>query len=150
MYDYGNFYQLIGDVILRFIERKPSPFPGSVLSREGVWMCPPWKRAMVFVFLVRNLLEMKSQKMWSKFSYEDYCVNKRSFKRYLQQDEIIMKRSTKYRRLPVVCCPGGTFAGKKKTVVSKRKTGYSSISEDSPLKRRCKLADSTTEEEEDE
>jgi len=118
-----------------------------VLSREEVWLCPPWKRAMVFVFLVRNLLDMKSQKMWSKFTYEDYCVNKRSFKRYMERDEIIIKKAKMYRNLPVTNAE--TVNKIKKTVVSKRKTGYSSISEDSPMKRRCKLADSTTEEEDE-
>ena len=97
---------------------------------------------MGFVFLIRYLLDMKSQKMWSKFTYDDYCVNKRSFQRYLLKDEVIIKRAKKYRKLPVAAPPA-----EKKTVVSKKKAGYSSFSEDSPMKRCCQLADSTTEEE---
>ena len=95
---------------------------------------------MVFVFLARYLLDMASQKIWSKFTYSDYRINKRAFKRYMEKDDIIMKRSRKYRKLPVL----------NATVVAKRKnTGYSSFSEDSPVKRRCTLADNTTSEEED-
>jgi len=65
----------------------------------------------------------------------------------MERDEIIIKKAKMYRNLPVTNAE--TVNKIKKTVVSKRKTGYSSISEDSPMKRRCKLADSTTEEEDE-
>ena len=93
---------------------------------------------MVFVFLTRYLLDMGSQNMWSKFTYNDYRINKRTFKRYMLKDDIIIKTSTTYRKLPVI---GPTVVKRKK------KTGYSSFSDDSPVKRRCTLAESTTDEE---
>ena len=96
---------------------------------------------MVFVFLARNVLEMKSQGMWTKFSYEDYRVNKRLFSRYLKKDKEIIERAAKYQALPKTVS--------KKVKLKKKRTGYSSSSEDSPVKRGCKIGDSTTDEEEE-
>ena len=94
---------------------------------------------MVFVFLARNVLEMKSQGIWAKFSYEDYRVNKRLFSRYLKKDKDIIERARRYQALPQRVS--------KKVKLKKKRTGYSSISENSPVKRRLKIGDSTTEEE---
>ena len=93
---------------------------------------------MVFVFLVRHVLEMTSQKMWARFSYEDYRVNKRCFARYMKKDEEIMKRSLQFQRLPDTTS--------KKVVSKRKKTGYSSETEESPVKRRLVIGDSTTDE----
>ena len=82
----------------------------------------------------------------SKFSYEDYRVNKRCFKRFMEKDDIIMKRSSRFQKLPEVIEVTNNMLLRKKR---KKKTGYSSFSEDSPVKRRCQLGDSTTEEDED-
>ena len=96
---------------------------------------------MVFVFLVRHLLRMPSQKIWSKFTYEDYKVNKRCFKRFVEHDKLIMKRSRKFRKLPKT----HTVKSKKKS--RSEKASCVSFSEESPMKRRCVLGDSTTSEE---
>ena len=140
MFDYGPLYQMIGDAIISFVQVKPTPFPGMLLSKESFWKCPKWKRAMVFVFLVRHVLEMTSQKMWARFTYADYRVNKRCFTRYMKKDQEIMERSLKYQKLPETTT--------EKVVSKRKKTGYSSFSEESPVKRRLKIGDDTTTDEE--
>ena len=131
---------MIGDAIISFVKVKPTPFAGMLLSKESFWKCPKWKRAMVFLFLVRHVLEMTSQKMWAKFTYEDFRVNKRCFTRYMKKDKEIMERSLMYQKLPETTA--------EKAVSKRKKTGgYSSYSEDSPVKRRLKIGDSTTDEE---
>lgn len=94
---------------------------------------------MVFVFLVRHVLEMTSQKMWARFTYGDYRVNKRCFTRYMKKDKEIMERSLIYQELPETTT--------EKVVSKRKKTGYSSFSEESPVKRRLKIGDDTTDEE---
>jgi len=84
----------------------------------------------------------------SKFSYEDYRVNKRCFKRFMEKDDIIMKRSSRFQKLPeVIELTNNAMLLRKKR--QKKTAGYSSFSEDSPVKRRCQLGDSTTEEDEE-
>ena len=81
----------------------------------------------------------------SKFTYEDYKVNKRCFSRFMLKDEVVMKRATVFQKLPETLVVTHETVAKKR----KKKTGYSSLSENSPVKakRRCKIGDDTTEEE---
>ena len=76
--------------------------------------------------------------MWSNFSLEDYRVNKRSFSRYVKMEKKIMERSKKYLRLPQTT--------DTRVIKKRKKTGYSSFSEESPVKKQMVLGDSTTDE----
>ena len=57
----------------------------------------------------------------------------------MKKDKEIMERSVKYQKLPETTTEKA--GSKRKT------TGYSSFSEDSPVKRRLKIGDNTTDEE---
>ena len=142
--DYGRLYRLIGDAIVEFIKRKPQPFHHALLSKERFWSSPKWKRAMVFVFLMRHVLKFPSQKMWKRFREKDYKLNYRSFSRFMTKDEAIMKRSSKFRQIR----DNENRDGKKKGQV-KRKVSYSSMSSDTPTKRRCVLDVDTTDDDEE-
>ena len=140
--DHAQMYNLLGNAIIHFIKLKPQPFGGALVCQVDFWKSPKWKRALVFVFLVRHVLEFPSQKIWNTFDLADYKINVRSFKRWMKLDETIMRRCTKYNALPATADP----SKRKKRKAKPRPSSYSS---ESPMRRRCQLADSTTEEEDD-
>lgn len=109
------------------------------MSKRDFWMCPKWKRAMVFVFLVRYLLGFTSQKLWSKFSIEDYKLNIRVFNRWLTKDHLVMKRSKVFEKLPEM-----VQVVKPKR---KKKAKVSASSSESPMKRRFVVLSDTTDSE---
>ena len=142
--NHQGLHRHVSDAIFRFIELKPSPFPGALQSQEDFWAVKPWKRAMVFVFQVRHLLNFPAQKIWSSFSVNDYKLNVRSFKRWIKMDKEVMSVSKKLLKLPKAYT-----AGKKRKHKSKRKTiDLTTSASDSPMKRRCDVGDDTTDEDE--
>ena len=140
--DHGKMYNLLGNAIIEFIKLKPGPFGGALASQQDFWKSPKWKRALVFVFLVRHILQFSSQKIWNSFNLADYKINVRSFKRWMKLDETIIKRCTAFHKLSATADP----SKRKKRKANPRPSSYSS---ESPMRRRCQLADSTTEEEND-
>ena len=140
--DYDDLYCLLGDAVCDFMKLKPQPFTNSLLSKKDFWVIPQWKRAMIFVFLSRYVMEKNSQKMWQRFTYEDYKHNWRSFKRWCVYEDKIMNRSKVFSELPEDC------------ESSNRKRIYNLIhvatsSAESPMKRRIKLNDDTTDSDDD-
>ena len=47
-----------------------------------------WKRALLYVFIVRYMLGFPSQKIWNKFTHKDYKLNVRCFKRWLRYEKM--------------------------------------------------------------
>ena len=78
--DEDEMYSLIGDAIMEFMRLKNLPFPHALFSKKHFWEVPSWKRAMVFVFLVRVMLGLKSPKQWKLYNVKDYKHNVRSFR----------------------------------------------------------------------
>ena len=141
--NYRGLHALVAEAIFTFMSRKPSPFPGAPFnSKTDFWSCDPWRRAMVYVFQLRTMLGYPAQKMWSKFTVEDYKFNVRAFKRWLKRDKEIMSKSESYQKLPetYVCVI-------KRKHLSRPKAISSCQSSDSPVKRRCVVGDDTTDEE---
>jgi len=98
----------------------------------------PWRRAMLFVFLVRHLLGYASQKIWHKFSYKDYKLNYRCFARWMKNDKIIMQKSKHVQDLPD---EADVSPAKKRTNMA----DTTMSSEHSPYKRRCVVDSDTTD-----
>lgn len=51
--DVGSLREDVGDVIVSFIQLKPTFFKDAMLSKKHFWLIPSWKRAMTFVFMCR-------------------------------------------------------------------------------------------------
>ena len=100
---------------------------------------------MVFVFVVRHMLGLPSQKMWTKFSYTDYKTNVRCFKRWIKMDQVVIKQSKKFQKLPDDEPRYGSPKSKKSRKLKRSNSGLS-LSSDSPMKRKCVVDSSTTDE----
>ena len=142
--DIGRLYQLIGDIIMMFIKWKPQPFQSSLRSKEDFWLCGSYKRAWIWIFVIRLVLGYPSQRVWTNFTEEDYKLNIRSFRRWIRMERVIMARSRLFSSMQDSCVVRAVERKKKE-----RKRAAVSSSEASPQKRRCVLGDETTDEESD-
>ena len=50
-----DLYEIIGDAIITFMQRRPAFFRDALLSKKHFWLVPSWKRAMTWVFYSRFL-----------------------------------------------------------------------------------------------
>ena len=78
--DEGDLYEFIGSAIIDFMQKKSLPFPHAMFSQRHFWEVKPWKRAMIFVFLLRVVLKLKTPKQWKKYNVVDYKYNIRAFR----------------------------------------------------------------------
>ena len=136
---------MLGGAIIQFIKARPQPFPFALQSKKDFWLVPSWKRAMLFVFLSRYLLGMKSQKTFDKFLMEDHKYNTRAFRRYVLHDKEIITSSPHYVQLPDT----DEHEDKRPKGTKRSALSISSPGSDSPIKRRFVVnLDSTDEDEE--
>ena len=126
--DEENLYQLVGDAIFEFIKTKHLPFPHALLSQRHYREVPSWKRSMIFVFLLRVVLQLKMPKQWKNYTPKDYKFNIRAFRyrfgwfavhflyslfvrlfvclfyrSYLRLDRVITERSAELKKIPADC-----------------------------------------------
>jgi len=101
---------------------------------------------MLFMFLVRFLLDMPAQKPWNKFLYEDIKFNKRCIQRYLLVDKKIWDCCDNYGDLPDTYDPSAKKAKKKRKLIAVLSDGAAS---DSPVKRSFNVRDSSTDDDDD-
>ena len=143
--NYRGLYGLVGDVIINFIDRKPSPFFNCLTSKPAFWRSPSWKRALLFVFIVRYILGFPSQKIWNKFGHEDYKLNVRCFRRWLRYEKKIMRASRLFRKLPD---DESTFDEDRNNKRARARSTQATLgfSSDSPFKRKCVVDSDTTDE----
>ena len=73
--NYKGSFKLIGDTIVRFIFKKPNPFPSASNSKQHVLRIPAWKRAMIYINLVRYGTDIHANNHWYKFGYHNYKMN---------------------------------------------------------------------------
>lgn len=78
--DEGDLYELIGTATMEFMKEKSLPFPHAMWSQRHFWEVKAWKRAMIFVFLLRVVLKLKTPKQWKKYNVVDYKYNIRAFR----------------------------------------------------------------------
>ena len=99
--DVNGLHAMIGAAIFEMIQRKPQPFKDATLNKQAYLEVPAWKRAMIYVFLVRFLLKKKHQQCWMSYNASDYKLNVRSFRRYMLQDAVIIGKTLAFLKLPV-------------------------------------------------
>ena len=145
--DVDGLHNILGNVMLHFMEEKPTPYLTNALqSKDDFWRVPVYKRAMTFVFLVRYVLGYNSQIQWKKFSEVDYKLNTRCFKRWVAKDESIFLASSEFEKLPDHPPPTNSKSKSRKT---KRGSSAVSLSFDSPMKRKYVVGDTSTDDEDE-
>ena len=97
----NGLHAMIGAAVFEMIQRKPQPFKDVTLNKHAYLEVPAWKRAMIYVFLVRFLLQKKHQQRWLSYNASDYKLNVRSFRRYMLQDAVIIGKTPAFLALPV-------------------------------------------------
>ena len=78
--DEGELYELVGTTIVEFMSKKNLSFPHAMFSQRHFWEVKGWKRAMIFVFLLRVVFKLKTPKQWKKYNIVDYKFNIRAFR----------------------------------------------------------------------
>ena len=99
--DEEGLYKKLADVMFAFIQAKPAPFPHAMISQECFWEVPSWKRAMVFVFLLRQAFDDYASRPWKDYDYDDYVFNKRAFKRWSAHEKDVMNACTELKKMDV-------------------------------------------------
>lgn len=92
-------FDLVADLIFLFIRHKTHPFPTAMLSQEDFWNVPSWKRALVFLFGIRFVLNLHVTRQWKNWKFEEYVMSIRLFKRYISKDREIMEKSVELKKL---------------------------------------------------
>ena len=149
--DEDGLWEAVGDSIVEFVQRiskkTKAHFGMGSESQELFLTVPTWKRAMVYMHLLRYVLGKPNMKAWDKFDVRDYKGNVRAVNRYSKLDLAILKRSPKFRSLPekLVGCSDPVQI----TRIRRRSNNiFTSENEtDSPSKKRCAVGQSSSEEE---
>lgn len=98
--DYKKMFQLVGDALVQFIQNKISPFPGASSCQESFLSVAAWKRALVYINLIRYVTGLHANNHWYKYGYREYKQNKKLMDNYCLADKTIVMASTKFQRLP--------------------------------------------------
>ena len=98
--DTDGMFVILGECLVRFIKAKEAPFGKAMRSQHHFWQVPGWKRALIFVFFLRIVLNKTASKSWDNYDWEDYKFAVRTFRRYLQVDHQIIDESTTFQQLP--------------------------------------------------
>ena len=98
--DHGAMYKLVGNALVNFIEKKHAPFPGALGSQQNFLSVSAWKRALLYINLVRHVTGLHANNHWFKYGYRPYKENKRMMENYCAHDAEIVKRSTRFEALP--------------------------------------------------
>ena len=65
--DDKNLYNLIGNLILRFMREKHTPFPNATRSQKLFKEVPAWKRALIYIRGLRSVLKRHANHHWNKY-----------------------------------------------------------------------------------
>ncbi len=103
--DIGGLYKLLGEAIIRFIQKKVEPFPYVMDSKANFWQMEVWKRAYIHIHLTRVVTKNPCNKQWKNWSVDCYKLNVRTFRRYVANDRAIISSSRTFNQLPEVCSP---------------------------------------------
>ena len=98
--DYKETFQLVGDALVEFVRTKTSPFPGSTSCQESFRAVAAWKRALIYINLVRYVTGLPANNHWHKYGYHHYKENSKMMDTYCLRDEEILNTSTKFKELP--------------------------------------------------
>ena len=143
---------MVGDAIVEFVERislkTRAHFGSASKSQELFLTVPSWKRAMVFMHLLRYVLGLQNMKPWDKFDLKDYKTNVRAVSRYTKLDKEIIQRSVMFKKLPEKVGEG-TDPEELTRIRRRSNNVFTSENEtESPLKKRFKVDQSSSSDEE--
>lgn len=141
-----GLHELVGNVMFQFIKEKRNAFPNATISKQDFWCTPAYKRAMVWVFLLRFLLGMSGQKQWKNFDIKDYKLNVRAFHRWMKKDNEIMSTCSAYENLPQNK-PAHLRRIRKKGRSKRGRKEVSTSEASPPYKRSCAINLVSTDEE---
>lgn len=89
----------MGEAIVQFIKSKPAPFPKAMSSQDDFLRYPSWQRGLIFMFLVRHVLELHATIQWKDYCPKELKLNMRLMHRYKQHDMDIITKSTTFQKL---------------------------------------------------
>ena len=87
--DKEGLYATLSSCMWSFMKEKAQPFPHATKSQMDFWNVPAWKRAMVYVFALRHILDEHCTKQWKKFTHEDYVFFITAFDKFKRKDSAI-------------------------------------------------------------
>ena len=87
--DKDGLYATLSTCMWFFMMEKTQPFPHATKSQMDFWNVPAWKRAMVYVFALRHILDEHCNKQWKKFTHEDYVFFVTAFDKFKRKDQAI-------------------------------------------------------------
>ena len=87
--DKDGLYKKLSSCIWFFMKEKTQPFPHATKSQMDFWNVPAWKRAMVYVFALRHILDEHCTKQWKKFTHDDYVFFVTAFDKFKRKDQAI-------------------------------------------------------------
>ena len=122
-------FSIVGNVIFTFIQNKRAPFPNAMLSQQSFWQVPTWKRAMIFVFVCRHVLDMYSTNKWKNYGYEEFTFSYRLFNKYMKRDYDIMSSCEGLDKLPAT----------SKYDSAKKKSPFTPVEEEQTRKKVFKV-----------
>ena len=64
---------------------------------------PAWQRGMIFIFLVRHVLDLHVTVQWKNYCPKALKLNMRLLHRYLAKDKEIISHSPTFKKLPPSC-----------------------------------------------
>ena len=93
-------FNLIGDAIVKFMTEKKQPFPSAMLSQRHFNSVAVWKKAEVYVKLLRSVLNVHANAHWYNYGYVNYKFSKNVFDAYCAKHEEIWKVCKVYQNMP--------------------------------------------------
>ena len=98
--DRDNLFKHVADTMILFFEKKHNIFKHALECKKHFWRIPWWKRAIVFLFLLREILNRHASRHWHKWTSEDYEFTVMTLMRYKKVDKVLYNNSELYRQLP--------------------------------------------------
>ena len=85
----SELFQIVGDIIFRFIQHKKAPFPSAVLSQEDYLNVPVFKHALIFSFLYRIACDEHMSQKYTDWTAEEYNLTQELFHRFACELHVI-------------------------------------------------------------
>ena len=146
LFNHQGLYPIVGAAIMRFIGLKATSFPNAVRSKTLFMAVPAWKRAMIFVRMVRHVLDKHASKHWNNYGYENYKFNVKVFNAYLAVDRQVITSSPNWANLDTNV---PAVVNLKQTPKKRKRRRTSGIQFSSPEERKRVHYDCTISSDED-
>ena len=135
---------LVGNAIIRFMGTKQTSFPNAIRSKELLLAVPDWKRVMIFVRMIRHVLDTHASKHWNKYGYENWKFSYRAFRNWMTVDQQVLAACPVWDNIPdklsSMCNLVDTTSNKKKRKRVKQEFDISSPDEKRKVYFDCTLS----------